>query len=148
MASVPQEQLIIDQVVTWLQQITHANGYHTEIGGAVYTEEWRRGEQLAASLTVIDTEYAPAEPGKWRMTLDVEGVFPRVKDERAIARRLLQDIARSLFQRIGIWREIGAGVTRVVPSAKLIERVADSSDFQRVVYSLDIEYSGLTDKAA
>ena len=148
MASVPQEQLIIDQVVAWLQQITHANGYHTDIGEAVYTEEWQAGDQQAVSLTVIDSDYAPAEPGKWRMTLDVEGVFPRVKDERVIARRLLQDIARALFQRIGIWREIGAGVTTVVPAAKLIERVADSSDFQRVMYSLDIEYSDLRDKAA
>lgn len=147
MAATPQEQLIIDQVVLWLQQITHANGYFTEIGPAVYAEEWQASQQKATSLTVFDSEYSPVDPSKWRMTLDVEGVFPRAAGERVAARRLLKDISRALPYRVSLWRDIGAGVTAVTPSGKQISRVEDSADFQRVLYSLDIEYSDLRDKA-
>ena len=143
--SIPQEQAIIDQVAAWLSEITQANGYHTDAGGSISTEEFRQRDTTVPLLTVIDSDYSAAEPRKWLMTLDIEGVFLRSETERVQARLLLNDIGRALFRRSSQWREIGAGVTGATPQTKQIDRQTDGGDYQRVVYSLVVEYSDLSD---
>jgi len=150
--SVPQSQAIIDQVSQWLSEITIANGYYTNAGNSVAVEEFRRRDASVPLLTVIDSDYSTTEPRNWRMTLDVEGVFLRSETERVQARLLLGDIGRALNRRIGRWREIGAGVTGVAAQSKQIGRQSDDptggGDYQRVVYSLVVEYSDLSDAPA
>lgn len=148
----PQEQLIIDQIAAWLSEISIDSGYHSDAGASVAVEEFRQRDTTVPLLTVIDTDYSTTEPRKWRMSVDVEGVFLRSETERVQARLLLNDIARALFRRSGHWREIGAGVTAVQPQARQIGRAGDTQsgggDYQRVVYSLVVEYSDLSDAPA
>ena len=147
--SIPQEQAIIDQVVAWLTEINQANGYHTDAGNRVTSEEFRgQRDGVVPLLTVIDSDYTTTDPRKWRMTLDIEGVFLRSENERVQARMLLSDIGRALFRRSSQWRDIGAGVTAAAPQTKQIDRLPDGSDYQRVVYGMVVEYSDLSDAPA
>ena len=141
----PQEQRIVDQVVVWLGEILQTNGYHTNAGFGVSSEEYRQEGDRAALLTVTDSSYTSAEPRKWSMTLDIEGVFPRASNERQQARLLLNDIGRALFRRSSQWRAVGAGVTGTTAQAKQIDRQSDGGDYQRVLFTLVVEYSDLSD---
>ena len=139
----PQTELIVSQIATWLRDISIDNGYTSDAGRSVSTEDSQQDDGGTPILTVIDTDYQHTGERRWLVTIDIECLFRRHAHFREGARYLLHDIHRALNRPISDWRDINAGVTDSQPNSQTIDKPADGSDYQRAVYSLQVEYSEL-----
>lgn len=97
MATQPAEQILVDQIAAWLGLIQRANGYHTDAGTRVSTEEPdETNDPVMPSILVLD-EIATSGSRTWTQQLTIEGaVDADPKDARATCRRLQADIVAAL----------------------------------------------------
>lgn len=116
MPELPPEQILIDQLADWLADIRIANGYYTDAGLYLDTEEIDDpGNPPPAALLLLD-ESAAAVGKNWIQQIVVEGaVTVEPKTARVIARQLQADIARAI--RTGL--KANAHNTRIIRAVRI-----------------------------
>lgn len=140
----PQSQIILDQLVVWLAEIQRANGYRTDAGQDIRTEQTRDSEPDAPCLYLLDDDatwspHASGSRGSWTQTYALEAL---VKDDgagRAEARALLSDIHRALRRRLLDWPQ-AAGVMAIRETARAIPPRPQNSDWITPSVTLEIDF--------
>ena len=139
-----QAQRILDQLVVWLEEIQTANGYHTDSGLDVRTEQDRNDVPLEPCLLLLDEDasYNPPASGRrgtWSQTYTIEALVHDDGDGRRLAREVLTDIHRALNRRLTDWPP-SAGVSSMRESAREIPRRPSDSDWLTPTVTIDIDF--------
>ena len=140
----PQAQLILDQLVTWLTEIQQVNGYYTDAGLDLRTEQTRDSEPDAPCLYLFDddaiaTPIADSGKNRWMQTLTIEALIEDTGTGRAHARQLLTDIHRALRRKTLDWPP-AAGVIALRETARAIPPRPQSSDWLTPSVTIEIDF--------
>jgi len=150
MADTPQSQIILDQLVAWLSGIQIANGYRTDAGLDVGTEQ---NDDLLdeapdppppPALLILDEDAIAREIPEsskllWTQTYTLEGTVFDGGDGRKVCRRLLADIHRALRRRPTDWPPT-TGVVALRESARSIPMRPSASDWLTPSVTIDIDF--------
>jgi hypothetical protein len=150
MNQTPQEQLIVDQIADWLREITWANGYRTNAGLTVYTDESMvPDEPTSEALLVLDLGAKAISPflGKWTLSIMIEGLIVLTALDqpdygRIQARRLLADV-RDVLKKGRIRSQLPAGATGLREVVRNLPRRKPGANLLLLNVMLEIEYSDL-----
>lgn len=140
----PQAQIILDQLVTWLTEIQIANGYYTDAGLDLHTEQSRDREPDAPCLYLFDDDATATPVGdtgktKWTQSLTIEALIHDNGTGRAKARRLIADIRRALKRRLLDWPP-AAGVSALRETARSIPPRPQNSDWLTPSVAIEIDF--------
>ncbi|MBK1719225.1 hypothetical protein [Thiocystis violacea] len=143
-APATQAQRILDQLVTWLSEIQQVNGYYTDTGLDIRTEQDRDEDPLAPCLLVLDEDAAYSAPGSsqrgtWTQLFTLEGLIGDDGDGRRLGRQVLADLHRALRRRPTDWPP-EAGVLSMSERSRELPRRPSNSDWLTPSVSLEITY--------
>lgn len=139
-----QAQRILDQLAAWLGEIRTTNGYHTDAGLDVRTEQDRNEAPLVPSLLILDetasyTPGASSRRGTWSQTYTIEALVYDRGNGRRLAREVLADIHRALNRRPTDWPP-EAGVLSMRETMREIPRRPSDSDWLTPSVTIDIDF--------
>jgi hypothetical protein len=142
--SQPQSQIILDQVVGWLNEIRIANGYYTDAGDDVRTEQNRDSEPERPCLYLFDDDATWTESGNtgrgiWTQTFTLEGLVFDDGWGRLECRKLIADIHRALRRRPTEWLPT-AGVISCTEATRSIPPRPLNSDWLTPSVTFQIEF--------
>jgi hypothetical protein len=120
MSTTPQEQIMLHTLVGWLQAVQVADGYHTNAGSSVWTDEIHLPDDPAdAAPGFLLLDEATDSPGReftMSLTLEAMVAIDGVPDgPRAEVRRLVQDARQAILA--------GANAARPLPGSIKTARV-------------------------
>ena len=144
----PQEQQIIDCLAEWLQDITWANGYRTNAGKTVFTDESLiPDEPVADTLLVLDKGTKSLGRGRWVFTVDIEGLVVLTPQDgpslgRDAARLLLADI-RDALKKGRTKRLLPAGAIELRETMRFIPRREPGANLLVPSVTIEIDYSDI-----
>lgn len=139
----PQSQIILDQLVTWLQEISQSSGYFTDAGDDVRTEQTRDEAPDAPCLYLFDeqSDWSPvsgSSKGLWTQRFTLEGLVLDDGNGRLRSRQLLADIHRALRRPLTAWPP-AAGVSALREVSREIPARPQSSDWLTPTVTIEID---------
>ena len=141
---IPQSQLILNQLMSWLGSIRQANGDYTDAGLDVRAEQTRDSEPDAPCLYLLDDDATWNPPssgtrGYWTQSYTLEGLIRDDGSGRADARALLTDIHRALRRKTLDW-PAEAGVMALRETARSIPPRPQNSDWLTPSVNFEIDF--------
>ena len=151
---IPQEQQIVDGIADWLREITWKNGYYTNAGHLVFTDEGDvPDEPTSDTVLVLDQgsrsqQSGSARPnGKWILTLLIEALvviapIDGASTGRTRARQLVADI-RDALKKGRTTALLPAGATALFEVRREIPRRDPGANLMVAAVALEIHYSDI-----
>jgi hypothetical protein len=145
---IPQEQRIVDSIAQWLREITWKNGYYTNAGALVFTDECDvPDEPTSDTLLLLDKGARALGRGRWTLTLVIEALVVIVPIDgastgRTRARELVADIRDALKQ--GRTKALlPAGATELREVQRDIPVREPGANLMLATTTLEIDYSDI-----
>lgn len=141
---VPIDQLIVDEVARLLSLIRIDNGYQTDAGLHVLTEESRDdfGTDVISIEIQDDTETLSKQSKRFRegtLAITIDVLIPlKLSDKRAMARKVLWDIRRALSIEP---RQLPTGTTGLELGGRRIPPRVDGSQYLYAQQDLSVDFT-------
>ena len=146
----PQAQIILDQLTAWLGEIRRDDGYYTNLGADVRTEQSntdQNDEPADPSLYVFDdaSDWVPPQQqgqsarGYWTQRYTLEALVWDDGNGRLLSRQVISDSHRALRRPITAWPP-AAGVSALREIAREIPERPQGSDWIEPTVTLEVDY--------